>query len=75
MNRPLVRIIGFGLVGLALTGLAARLTLAAASGDPFYGRNVYGQPVGTYLALAIFAVAGLFGIVWVVQRLRKATRR
>ena len=75
MNRILLRTIGFILVGLALSSLALRLVAAAVSGEPFHGRNVYGLLVGTYLGLAIFAVAGVVGVVWLLQRLRRSLRR
>jgi hypothetical protein len=70
-----VRIAGYFLAGLALSSVFLTLVASALDGEPFYGRNVYGLAVDPYVGLAIFAVVGVVGVIWLVQRINKAIRR
>jgi hypothetical protein len=56
-------------------GLVLTLVLALSAGQPFYGRNVYGSPLGTYSTAAVLVIAGVIGIMRLVQESRRGPTR
>ena len=75
MRSKLLKLMGYGTVGLALAGICLSLILAVRHGEAFAGTNAYGLAIPVYPALAIFVVAAVAGAVWVFRRLRAALRR
>jgi hypothetical protein len=73
--RSAVRVIGYFLVALIFCGLALTVLTALRDNQPFYGRNVYGLPIGTYSVAAMFAIVLIIGLVWLVQRLWRRAHR
>jgi hypothetical protein len=69
--RSVVATVGYALVGLIVGGLVLTIILALLAGQPFYGRNVYGLPLGTYSTAAVLVIAGVIGVVRLVQKARQ----
>lgn len=65
-----VRIVGYLLVALAIGGLSIRVTMAAASGQPFVGENVFHLPIGTYSTLIVLIMAAAIGVYALIKRIR-----
>ena len=66
--RQVIKAIGYFLVVLLFCGLALTVLTAMRNHEPFYGRNAYGLPLGTYSTAAMFAIGLVVGVVWLVQR-------
>jgi len=76
MRHPVIKVIGYVLIGLVVAGLAFAVIVAALSNKPFYGTNYKGLALGTYTTLTVLVMACLIGVVWVVQwGLRRIRRR
>ncbi len=69
-SRVVIATIGYVLVGLIVCGVVLTVILAHRTGQPFYGRNVYGLDVGTYSTGAVLFIAACIGVVRLVQRVR-----
>lgn len=69
--RTLIATIGYLFVGLIVLGLSLTIVTAARFGQPFYGDNAYGLPVGTYSTGAIMVIAGCIGVVRLIQVTRR----
>jgi hypothetical protein len=69
--RTVIAAVGFVLVGLIILGLGLTLLIALRNHQPFYGRNVYGMPLGVYSSIAMLVVGGAIGVVSVAQRIRR----
>ena len=59
MRHPIVRAVGFVLIGLAVIVLALEVALAIRSGHAFYGENYWLQPLGVAypIIIGLFAIA------------------
>lgn len=75
MRHPVIKAVGYSLVGLTFVGALAVALLAARSGQMFLGYSARGVPVWTATTLAIFGGVGLIGSVSIVGRLLLALRR
>jgi hypothetical protein len=74
--RVVIATVGYVLVGLIVCGLVLTIVAALLAGRPFYGRNVYHLPLGTYSTAAVLIMAGVIGVVRLVQKAReRRTRR
>ena len=73
--RTVVATVGYLLVGLIVCGLVLTIVLALLAGHPFYGRNVYGLPLGTYSTAAVLMIAAVIGVVRLVQKARQGRSR
>ena len=56
-------------------GLVLTIVLALRAGHPFYGRNVYGLPLGAYSTAAVLVIAGVIALVRLVQEVRSGPTR
>ncbi len=74
VRHPIVRGIGFTLLGLVGFGLFLTVIKAAAEGRSFYGVNYYGLRLGTYSALATLLLVALLGVAGAIVRLRRSRR-
>lgn len=72
--RVVIATIGYVFVALIFCGLVLTLVLAHRTGQPLYGRNVYGLSVGTYSTAAVLLIAACIGVVRLVQRARGRRR-
>ena len=75
MRHPVIKTTGLLLVGLMIVGLVLIVLHAAISGQPFYGVNYKGLPLGAYSILACLALIVLFGLVAGIMRALAAARR
>ena len=73
--KAIVATVGYLLVSLIVCGLVLTIVVAWRAGQPFYGRNVYGLPLGTYSTAAVLAIAGVIGVVRLVQKARQKPLR
>ena len=73
--RTVVAMVGYLLVGVIVCGLALTIVLALLAGHPFYGRTVYGLPLGTYSTAAVLIIAAVIGVVRLVQKAREGSSR
>ncbi|HPA37320.1 MAG TPA: hypothetical protein PLV04_01135 [Phenylobacterium sp.] len=74
MRHPIIKAVGYTLVGLTFAGALALALVAARSGQMFLGYSARGVPVWTATTLAIFGAVGLIGMVSIVVRLLSALR-
>ena len=70
-RRGVIATVGYLLVGLILIGLVLTIALAFSTGHPFYGRNVYGLPLGTYSTAAVLVIAAAIGVIRLIQHARR----
>ena len=70
-----IRFVGYAFLGLVALGLTLRVLLALRTGQPFYGINYRGVPLGTYSTLLALIMAGGIGIVRLAQVRRRRTFR
>ena len=75
MRHPVIKTTGLFLVGLVMVGLVLTVLDAAISGQPFYGVNYKGLPLGTYSTLACLVLAGVFALIAGIMRLLAVARR
>ena len=75
VRRPLVKATGYVLFGLVVIGLALTVMGAALSGQPFYGLNYKGLPLGAYSTLAVLALAAVVVLTAGVSRALASARR
>ncbi|MFD1191773.1 hypothetical protein [Phenylobacterium conjunctum] len=76
MRHPVIKAVGYSLVVLVYVGALATAIAAAMSGRMFLGYSARGIPVWTATTLALFALIGLAGVMWLGRRLRTyLTRR
>jgi hypothetical protein len=73
--RPVIKAVGYFLVVLIFCGLALTLLTALRNHEPFYGRNVYGLPLGTYSTAVMSAIGLVNGMVWLFQRFWRRAHR
>lgn len=73
--RAVIATVGYLLVSLIVGGLVLAIVLALRAGHPSYGRNVYGLPLGTYSTAAVLVIAGVIGVVRLVQKTRRGPTR
>jgi hypothetical protein len=52
--KAVIAAIGYVLVALIVCGLVLTIIVAWRAGLPFYGRNVYGLPLGAYSTAAVW---------------------
>ena len=75
MRHPVIKTTGLFLVSLMIVGLVLTVLHATISGQPFYGMNYKGLPLGTYSTLACLALAGAIGLFAGIMRLLAIVRR
>jgi len=73
-SRTVIAAVGFLLLGLIILGLVLNLLIALRNNQPFYGRNVYGLPLGTYSTIAMLVIGAVVGGVAIAQRIRRRNR-
>ena len=76
--KAFFKVVGLFFFALILLGLGGRIFLALRAGKAFYGENYYGQPLGIYSTLAVFAVAAviilIFGLRWFARLFGRASK-
>jgi len=67
MRHPVVKVVGFTLMGVMAAGLISTVVVAALEHKAFYGTNYYGLDLPTYSTLATLALILLVGVFWVCR--------
>lgn len=73
--KKVVAVTGYVLMGLMLVGVAVQVLSSLRDGEPFYGVNAWGLPLGTYSSLLVLIIAVGIGLVRVVRILRTRQQR
>ena len=65
MRHRIMKVFGFGIVGVIIVGLFLEVALAIKGGHAFYGTNYKGLPLGVTYPIVIAVIVGGVGIwVW-----------
>jgi polyferredoxin len=75
VRHKTIKVVGYGLFGLIVTGLVMTVIAAWIQGRPFIGENFYGLPIGTYSTAAVMVLVVLIGIVWLNAKAIATFRR
>ena len=73
--KTVFKVVGLFFVVLILAGLGARIFISLRAGGAFYGENYYGQPLGNYSTLGVFAVAAVVILIFAVRWLARVFER